>query len=334
MTFDPIATVHRDLLVRHLSGWLGAATRQARRATFVQAYDGPDTGAADAALRAVATRGAAGPAGTTHAALPAGCQLSIVTLAGVPAGAGDPAELATRLGAAEAGLPPTVSVHLLPGGSAQLPVAIAATTAARAPLLAYLDLAGGPLPEPGVLRAVASGRPAELLITGAHRPAGDPGRPDRLRQILTGAGFPLVSAVVLRPVGAATTGAPQPRVLAFATGSGKRIEAFKDALWAVDAPGTGFDLCDLADPSAPADSGPLRRTLLAHLTATGPRTVAEIRQFAVTQTVYRASDASRVVAGLITEGLVRRWPAGDRLGGDVVVTAARPGAGPPARSSA
>jgi predicted transcriptional regulator len=60
--------------------------------------------------------------------------------------------------------------------------------------------------------------------------------------------------------------------------------------------------------------------MLRHL-ATGPATVAELRTFALTETVYRAADANRVVQSLITTGAVRREPEHGRLGGDVLISA-------------
>jgi hypothetical protein len=40
----------------------------------------------------------------------------------------------------------------------------------------------------------------------------------------------------------------------------------------------------------------------------------------MTETVYRAADATRVVQGLLAAGSVTRQPEHGRLGGDVVIT--------------
>ncbi|MGW5673200.1 hypothetical protein, partial [Micromonospora sp. NPDC003776] len=229
--------------------------------------------------------------------------------------AGGGAELPARLGAAESDLPADVAVHVVPGHPDRLPVTLKAAGAAGAPLLAVVD---GSDPEPALLAAVATGRPAELLlVTAAGRP---------VRQALTAAGFPLVTEVELVPA----DGGPA-RLLGYATASDKGLEALKDALWAVDEY-AGVRYRDPADPagrlldiSLDPDPGPLRRELLAELTRSGPRTVTELRRFAATSTVYRATDANRALASLLASGAVTREPEHGRLGGDVVVTAAAAG---------
>ncbi|MFV2013349.1 MULTISPECIES: hypothetical protein [unclassified Micromonospora] len=305
MTAEPAGRVPRDLLLRHLSTWVPAALRQARRATFVQAYQGPPGATAYAALRAVAD----------HPELVTGRHLTVVTVTSSGAEA-DPT-----------GLPAAVTAHLLPGSPELLPVAVTAAAAANAPLLCHLDLAGGPLPGPAVWRASTAGRPAELLVVGAASSA-------ELRPVLTAAGFPLISVVELVPAGATgqVDGATSYPV-AFATGSGKRIEAFKEALWEVDPAGWGLRAAD--DPQATAVAGPepdhglaaLRDRLYAHLVECGSRTVAELRSFTVTGTVHRAVDANRALAGLLAADRVRRWPADGRLAGDVEITPTAPAAG-------
>ncbi|WFE27785.1 hypothetical protein O7623_00790 [Solwaraspora sp. WMMD791] len=315
MTPDRFDAVHRELLARHLGTWVPAALRESRRATFVQAYQGADRGAADGALRAVA---AAGPRPDR--------QLTIVTLAG---GTPDPVDLPTRLGAAEADLPRTVALHLLAGGPAMIPVALTAATAARAPLFCHVDLAGAAAPEPPPWAALTVGRPAELLICGAPPSVS-------LRATLTRAGFPLVTEVEIVPSGEGAT----PTLIAFATGSGRRIEAFKDALWGVEElagatlrlPGEQAGTPLPAPAHGAGDLGPLRHAVLDLLAAEGPHTVAELRSVAVTRTVYRAAHVNRALGELLDADLVRREPAAGRLGGDVRISAL-PAAGPPVRSS-
>ncbi|MFY1694780.1 MULTISPECIES: hypothetical protein [unclassified Solwaraspora] len=324
MTPDRSDAVHRELLARHLGSWVPAALRESRRATFVQAYQGADGGAADGALRAVA---AAGPRPDR--------QLTIVTLAG---GTSDPVDLPTRLGAAEADLPRTVALHLLAGGPAMIPVALTAATAAWAPLFCHVDLAGAPAPEPPPWAALTVGRPAELLICGAPPSVS-------LRATLTRAGFPLVTEVemvlpdepgpAVPPARGATT-----TLIAFATGSGRRIEAFKDALWGAGAlagaalriPGEQVAAPVPTTPGGPGELEPLRRVVLDLLAADGPQTVAELRSVAVTRTVYRPAHVNRALGELLDADLVRRDPVAGRLGGDVRISAL-PAAGPPVRSS-
>jgi len=63
----------------------------------------------------------------------------------------------------------------------------------------------------------------------------------------------------------------------------------------------------------------LREALLARLAAAGPATVAELRQYAATDTIYRPTDATEVLAALVEAGVVIREPAEGRLGGDVLI---------------
>ncbi|MDG4766806.1 hypothetical protein O7632_22285 [Solwaraspora sp. WMMD406] len=330
MTTDPCAAARRDLLLRHLGTWLSTLHRS-RRATFVQAYAGADAGTADAALRVIAA----------SADLPSGCHLTVVTLAGPadggPAAGRDPLDLATRLGAAQAALPAGVSVHLLPGGAQRIPVALAAASAARAPLFVYLDHVAEQVPDPTVWRAMAAGHPTEILLlsTAGARGAGGPSSAPDASEL------PLVTMVDLVPgsdpagglvPGIDPAGGPGPDTalgLFFATTSGKRIEAVKDAIWSVAA-GNGMTLRDPRLTGGPSTqdpppgsmtdrSGSLPETLLARLTRTGPLTVAELRRFAVTETIHRAADANRAVAELLAAGAARRRPEHGRLGGDVTI---------------
>ncbi|MFC0508836.1 hypothetical protein [Micromonospora costi] len=310
MPSDPTAAVRRELLVRQLETWLPGALHRSRRATLALAYAHDDAGSADAALGVVAE----------YADRLRGRRLTVLVLAG------EAADLPARLGPVEAGLPADVAVHLVPGDPGRLPVAVKAAGAAGAPLFSYVDLsAPGPIPpasesgggaggpDPAVLRAAAGGRPAELLLcAGGDARAG-----------LGAAGFPLVTEVDLVPGG----GRPASRI-AFGTGSDRSLEAFKDALWAVDE-FAGVRYRDPADPAGrlldialDPEPGPLRRELLAELTRSGPRTVTELRRYALTSTVYRSSDAVRALTGLLAAGSVTRDPVAGRLGGDVVITAA------------
>ncbi|SCL49508.1 hypothetical protein GA0070606_1482 [Micromonospora citrea] len=289
----PTDAVLRELLVRHLEIWLPGALHRARRATVALAYADGDADSAEAALRAVAE----------YADRLRGRQLTVLVLAD---GAED---LPARLGAVEANLPAEVTVHLVPGGPARLPVAVKAAGAAGAPLLSYVD---GAAADPAVLTATSAGRPAEaLLVTAAGTSA---------RDALADAGYALSTEVELVPA----DGTPA-RLLAYATGSDKSLEAFKEALWAVDE-FAGVRYRDPADPAgrlldialAP-EPGPLRRELLAELARSGPRTVTELRRYALTATVHRSADAVRALTGLLAAGEVTRDPEHGRLGGDVVI---------------
>ncbi|GIJ29417.1 hypothetical protein Vqi01_45790 [Micromonospora qiuiae] len=223
-----------------------------------------------------------------------GCRITVLVLTD------DAGDLPTRLGAIEAGLPPEVAVHLMPGPPSRLPVALRAAGAAGAPVLSYLAAEGAV--DPVALSAAAAGRPAEaLLLAGANV---------ALRPALADAGFPLSTEVELTDIG---------RRVGFGTGSDRSLEAVKEELWAA-----GQRLVDpYGMPLSPApevDPAPLARALLAELTRNGPRTVTELRRYAVTATAYRAVDALRALTALLDAGRVSRAPEQGRLGGDVLLT--------------
>ncbi|WP_422752614.1 hypothetical protein [Micromonospora sp. WMMD708] len=287
-----IDAVLDGLLVRQLDHWLPGALHRSRRATLALAYAG-DAGTAEAALRVVA-----GFADRLR-----GRRLTVLVLAD------GGRELPARLGVVEAGLPGDVAVHVVPGDPARLPVVLKAAGAAGAPLFTLVD---GAAPTPKLLAATTTGRPAEVLLTGAGT---------GLRPALTAAGFPLVAEVELVPA----DGTPAPLV-AFGTGLDRSLEAFKDALWAAaEADGVAVGYRDhgagLPDGGVEPATGPLRDELLAELTRHGPRTVTELRRHALTATAYRAGDAGRALTELLDAGLVSRDPQHGRLGGDVLISA-------------
>lgn len=302
-----VADLKREVLVRHLETWAPAALHRARRATFVHGYADADGGQlAEAALRVFAEQ----------SDLVRGRELTMVAIGD------DLAGMAPRLAVSGAG--PGLAVQTVSGGTErQLAVALTAVGAARVPLLGFLDAtaAGGP-PGPATIAALAVGKPAEVLLVLAADAVPDV---DGYRAALRGAGFPLAAAVELVD----SSGADQ--LMVFATGLGKSLEGFKETLWAVDE-FAGVRYRDPGDPerhlidvSLSPHPGPLRRTLLQHLAAVGEATVTELRTYALTETVYRAADATRVVQALLTAGSVTRRPDHGRLGGDVVIAAAQHG---------
>jgi hypothetical protein len=184
--------------------------------------------------------------------------------------------------------------------------------AQRVPLLGYLDASASEPPAVTTVAALTAGKPAEVLLI---LPAGASAGAYRT-------GWPLFTEVEM------ATGEEPGQVLAFGTTSGKSLEGFKETLWAVDEY-AGVRYRDPGDPerhlidiSLTPHPGPLRRELLAHLGAAGPATVTELKTFALTDTIYRAADAVRVLHNLIESGTVTREPEHGRLGGDVVVSAA------------
>ncbi|GAB2930563.1 hypothetical protein GCM10027280_17570 [Micromonospora polyrhachis] len=304
MPVEAINTVPRDLLVRHLEHWTPTALRRSRRATFAQAYGGSDRGTAEATIRVFAR----------FAGALRGRQLTVVALAAPDE------DLTVRVGAAQAELPAEVGVHLVAGDLERMPVTLRAAGAAGAPVLAYLDATVGAAPSADTLAAVAAaGRPGEvLLVLGAQARA-----ELDYRRILADAGFPLVTAVELVDVGAT-------RLLVFATSLGRSLDAFKEAMWAMDGT-TGVRYRDPRDPAGePAAISPepplepLRRTLLDRLTEVGAGSVTELRQFTAAETIYRATDALTALTGLLDAGLITREPQSGRLAGDVIIASRSP----------
>jgi hypothetical protein len=269
--------VVRELLVRCLESWTPAALH-ARRATV--ACTAPAE--AEAVVQALADLG------------PRGRRLSLILFSGERVDAGD-LQVFTVGGAVET----------------YLPAALTAAGASGAPVFAFVDGA----PSPAVLRAVASGRPSELMFTAG---AGDW---VAQREALRGNGFALTAGVELVDVEGAA------RLVGFGTGHLKRLEAFKAELWAVDEY-AGVRYRDPGDPdghlldiSLRPHPGPLRRELLAHLRTVEWRTVAELKQFALTETVYRAEDCAAALTTLLSGGAVERTPEKGRLAGDVLIRA-------------
>jgi hypothetical protein len=293
-----VGELKREVLVRHLEAWAPAALHRARRATYVHGYADADGGAlAEAALRVFAEQ----------SDLVRGRELTMLALGedvsglDLPAGAG-------------AGF----TVQAVSGGTdGQLAAVLTAAGAARVPLLGFLDAsAAGAPPAPATVAALAVGKPAEVLLVLPPAAVTDV---DAFRSGLREAGFPLVTAVEL------ATGEEPGELLVYATALGKNLEGFKETLWAVDE-FAGVRYRDPADPerhlidiSLTPHPGPLRRQLLGHLAAVGEATVTELRTYALTETVYRAADATRVLQTLLTSGAVSRRPEHGRLGGDVVI---------------
>jgi hypothetical protein len=183
------------------------------------------------------------------------------------------------------------------------PVAVVRATG-RAPVFVHVD---GPAPA-GLPEALGGSHDGELLLVTAPV-AGDP------RAELLAAGFGYVVAVEL------VDDAGRAQLLRFATSASRSLERFKDELWAVDRY-AGIRYRDPAEPDAiPLDisyephTGPLRRALLAHLVTGEPRTVTELREFALARTLYRPADVPRALSPLLARGALAREPERGRLTG-------------------
>lgn len=291
-----ISGVTRELLVRYLDTWAPSVLHSARGATFVQAWSGPaDVAAAEAALRVFAE----------FADRLRRRRLAVVLVAP------NTDELRRRadLVLEELSTPQELSVHPVDGFD-RLLAAIKAAGVAGAPLLSYVDT-GSHSGSAVDLSALGKGKPSEVFLAG---PAGEW---LARRQALQDAGFPLSAGVELVEADAQV-------LLAFGTTSARSLEVFKNELWSVDEY-AGVRYRDPQDPqgqlmdiSFDPNPGTLRRELLAHLRER-PRTVTELKRFALTETIYRATDAVKVVTALLRAGTVRRSPEGGRLGGDVII---------------
>ena len=352
-----VADVKRELLVRHLEAWAPAALHRARRATYAHGYaDADDARAAEAALRVfteqsdlVRGRELAMVAVADDATGPIRRLSAVQREAGPSAGlvvhtvsGGTDARLGVALQAAGAGRKPLFGY--LDASAAPAPPASTTLAALGAgkPVEVMLVLAADVLPrlaadDPTAGDPTVGDRDLGDRMFGDDRWRAVPApAPDRriaglvqaYRSVLRDAGFPLTAAVELVAGDADDPG----ELLVFATTSGKSLEGFKEALWAADEY-AGVRYRDPGDPQRhPIDislsphPGPLRRELLAHLRAVGPRSVTELRTFTLTETVYRAADANGVLNALLTAGAVTREPANGRLGGDVVIAATEPAA--------
>jgi hypothetical protein len=109
------------------------------------------------------------------------------------------------------------------------------------------------------------------------------------------------------------------QTLAFGTSSEKSLEKFKDELWALDEYG-GVQLRDPADPdgtlldiSVRPNPGPLRRCLLGEINRTGGATVADLRSWALRETIFRSSDVTKALQTLASTNAVGREPVAGRL---------------------
>ena len=214
-------------------------------------------------------------------------------------------ELTVLLAGEPAADPQLPGLRLTP---APADLAAAVRAGGRTPVFAHLDGE----PEPALAEALGGAHDGELLVV--TEPAGGDQRAP-----LQAAGFQYVVAVEL------VDDAGRAQLLRFATSASKSLERFKDELWAVDQY-AGIRYRDPAEPDAvPLEisyephPGPLRRALLAHLSAGEPQTVNELREFALTRTLYRPADVPRALSPLLARGALARDPERGRLTGSTLV---------------
>lgn len=203
--------------------------------------------------------------------------------------------------------PPDPAPAGLHVGRAPADLTAAVAAAGAGAVLAHL---AGPA-DPAVLHALGRTRAGELLQVTPAQP-GDP------RQDLSAAGFGFAVAVEL------VDEAGSAELLRFATSTERHLERFKEDLWAVDQ-FAGVRYRDPLEPEAvPLDismephPGPLRRALLSYLAAQ-PRTVQELRAYALAHTLYRPGDVPRALHPLLSRGALVREPERGRLTASTVL---------------
>jgi len=291
--------VTRELLVRYLDACAPPLLHRARGLAYAQGYGSAEQEpTALAALRTLAE----------FADRFATRRLDVVLLDDDP---GRLAALADRIGTAAVGLGLPARVHPGTGG---LAATLRAAGVPRVPVLAFLDATGGTAPDPADLAAVGANPAGDALILLDRAAA-----PPDYRETLHAAGFTLVTHVDM-----VERDGPEVAVY-FGTSTDRHLDAVKDALWALDEY-AGVRYREPGDPERTAvdislspNVGPLRRELVAWLGTAGPSTVAALRGWTRTRTVYRAADANRALGLLLTAGTVRREPEHGRLSADTVI---------------
>lgn len=280
-----IRGVTRELLVRYLDTWAPGNLHSAHGATFLHASAGAlDQESAEAALRALAEFGDR--------------LKGRLTLLFVAPGA-DALQRRLEELQRELGTPAGMAVHVVAGTNVE--AVLKAAGAVAGSLLAVVDDA--------IVQNLKAA--AAVLLTA---PAGTW---STQRAQLARLGLELTAGVELVDGG-------DELLVGFGTRSAKILEAFKSEMWALDEY-AGVRYRDPGDPqgqlmdiSFEPNPGVLRREILQRLRG-GDMTVTELKHFALTGTVYRASDAQKVIAALLHSGAVTRRPEGGRLGGDVVI---------------
>ncbi len=297
---DQHRAVTRELLVRYLDAWTPAALHSGRRVTYAS------NGGTDPAVAALRVFG-------EFADRLAGHQLAMV-LAEPDEDTAAALDARLRVVHREVGGPAEVTVRVTTG---ELGGALRAQKAMSTPIFGYLEDAADPVP-------IAGGKHTELLLALDPADAGEPTRAlvERYRTALHRAGLTAALHVEL------VDHSGQSRLLIFATGVAKHLEKFKDELWAVDEyAGIRYrdprdDGQTLLDISLAPDLAPLRRAILHRVTGRG-RTVAELRQYAQAETVYRAGDVTRLLTPLLGSGALSREPERGRLAPDTVIAPGR-----------
>jgi hypothetical protein len=281
---DPHTAVTRELLVRYLDAWTPAVLRSPRGATYVEA------GGADFAAAALRVFG-------EFADRLAGHSLDVV--------------LVCTAAGREPDTPPGLSLRSVDDPE-DLTVA--------GPVFAHLDVIAGTLDEPAVWRlvtALAPGKAREMLV---RLPPATTAQVADYRTRLREAGLSRAVTVELADDGGHS------QLLLFATDSDKHLTTFKNELWSADE-FAGIRYRDPHDPehtlidiSLSPQLLPLRRVLLDELARRGTRTVADLQQHTLHETIYRPTDTIEVLTAAATAGAITREPPKGRMSPRTVVS--------------
>lgn len=217
--------------------------------------------------------------------------------------------------------------------------ALARVGALQGPIFVFLDSFGGPDVPLGLVRTIATQPSGEVLVTfgtnfltrfgtkDQYQESGDevfggtswrrvhqlPSQEKKaflvstFRESLHTAGFAYVASFEMID----DTGSDLH--LVFGTKSRRGLEKMKDAMWKVD-PVNGLHYRDPRDPDQmmldfdlSPHLEPLNHALL-HVLAPGERTLADLQEHAVLETVYRGPHATAAVRTMLAQGLVERHP--------------------------
>lgn len=253
-------------------------------------------------------------------------------------------------------IPPALKVHQERGDHVNLLVPILEELGAmHAPVFTFLDSFGGPDVPLETARAIAAAPAGEVLVTFGtsylirfenvedHREQGDkvfgntawqdvndlpsdqkkPFLVDSYRQSLNSAGFTdVISSEMLDDAG-------HDLHLVFGTKGRRGLEVMKDVMWKID-PAQGVRFRDPRDPdqigfdfALGPDFGLLRKALLGQV-ADGECTLAQLRDYALFETVYRPQHVGTLVRQLLKDGHLQRASSGQLRGDSVLQLPARP----------
>lgn len=337
---DAHTAAKHDLLRRYLEAWTPILLQRFPRVTYAEGFAGPgiykggEPGSPVIALDVFLNR---------RDLLDAGKRLSMVLVDADRARVEHlRGQLAQTLAAHGRPKPATLDIHAQNGECGDvLQSELAKVAAFGQPIFAVLDSFGGPDIPFDLLKAIASNKSSEVLVTfgtsfltrfgdvAQHQESGDrafggahwravTSQPphakktflvDAYRETLKTAGFAhSLTFEMIDEAGHAL-------FLIFGTNGPRGLEKMKDAIWKVD-PIAGVSYRDprdedqtLLDLVAETDKPSLGRMLLAAL---GDRTmdVEALRQYALFESVYRPEHVIPTVRGLIADGALQTVPSG------------------------